>query len=64
MEAPPGVDPLNQGGSIYIDNSSPMISPTTIRNNTAGEVEASYDGGFAIMNSNLLQGSDRVGFHY
>ena len=43
-----GADPLNKGGGIYIDNSSPLISHSTIRNNLA-----KYSGGgIYLHNSN------------
>ncbi|MEJ2600854.1 MAG: PKD domain-containing protein [Anaerolineales bacterium] len=40
--------PLNQGGGIYIDNSSPVISHSTIRDNLA----KSSGGGIYLNNSN------------
>ena len=41
-----GADPLNRGGGIYIDGSSPTISHSTIRNNTA-----TYSGGGIYLNN-------------
>ena len=43
-----GADPLNKGGGIYIDNSSPVISQSTIRNNQA----KSSGGGIYLNASN------------
>jgi len=43
-----GADPLNKGGGIYIDNSSPTISHSTIRNNFANY----SGGGIYLTNSN------------
>jgi parallel beta-helix repeat protein len=43
-----GADPLNKGGGIYIDNSSPVISHSTIRDNLA----KSSGGGIYLTNSN------------
>jgi PKD repeat protein len=41
-----GADPLNSGGGIYIDGSSPTISHSTIRNNSA-----TYSGGGIYLNN-------------
>jgi PKD repeat protein len=41
-----GADPLNKGGGIYIDNSNPVISYSTIRNNMAR-----YSGGGIYLNN-------------
>jgi len=41
-----GADPLNKGGGIYIDGSSPTISHSTIRNNFA-----KYSGGGIFLNN-------------
>ena len=43
-----GADPLNKGGGIYIDSSSPTISHSTIRNNLA----KISGGGIYLNNSN------------
>jgi PKD repeat protein len=43
-----GADPLNKGGGIYIDNASPVISYSTIRNNHA----KSSGGGIYLNTSN------------
>jgi len=43
-----GADPLNKGGGIYIENSSPTISHSTIRNNFANY----SGGGIYLTNSN------------
>jgi PKD repeat protein len=43
-----GADPLNNGGGIYIDSSSPTISHSTIRNNLA----KISGGGIYLTNSN------------
>jgi parallel beta-helix repeat protein len=41
-----GANPLNRGGGIYIDNSSPVISYSTIRDN-----HAKYSGGGIYLNA-------------
>jgi len=41
-----GADPLNKGGGLYIDGSSPTISHSTIRNNFA-----KYSGGGIYLNN-------------
>ncbi len=41
-----GADPFNKGGGIYIENSSPTISHSTIRNNLA-----KYSGGGIYLNN-------------
>ena len=41
-----GANPLDRGGGIYIDNSSPVISHSTIRNNFA-----KYSGGGIFLNN-------------
>jgi parallel beta-helix repeat protein len=43
-----GADPLNKGGGIYIENSSPVISHSTIRDNLA----KASGGGIYLTNSN------------
>jgi len=43
-----GANPLNKGGGIYIDNASPVISHSTIRNNQA----KSSGGGIYLTASN------------
>jgi PKD repeat protein len=43
-----GAEPLNRGGGIYIENSSPTISHSTIRNNFARY----SGGGIYLTNSN------------
>jgi parallel beta-helix repeat protein len=41
-----GANPLNRGGGLYIDNSSPVISHSTIRDN-----HAKYSGGGIYLNA-------------
>ncbi len=54
-----GTDPLNKGGGLYIDNASPTIRYSTIRNN-----HAKYGGGGiylnasnAILEANTIEGN-------
>jgi PKD repeat protein len=51
-----GADPLNKGGGIYVDNSSPLISYSTIRNN-----QAKYSGGgIYLNNSNAILMANKI----
>ncbi|HSJ57738.1 MAG TPA: PKD domain-containing protein, partial [Anaerolineae bacterium] len=45
-----GADPLNKGGGIYIENTSPTISNSTIRNNEAKQ----SGGGLYLTGSNAI----------